>query len=345
MVSRIVGREFVLGEKEKAQFHRIMRRLEKVSGVQVLTYCLMDNHVHLLLRTEEVDGESIGDGELVNRVRGMYSKTLAEELEAQLKRGRRGKSASTHQFWRERYLSRLGNLSEFMRVLKSSFSKWYNKEHERCGTLWEDRYKVVLLEGSAAVLVKVAAYIDLNPVRAGMVEDPGDHRWSGYGEALGGGVEARRGLTRVTGADPRRGWRDAAPSYRMLLYFEGVKRGEPGTKVEVVRDRYGQEIRREQKQNRSRKAIGKEAAEKVIASGGKLSLKELLRRQARYLVDGAVIGTREFVDQVFAAQSAEKRGKRKTGARKMRGGDWGKDAEALYCLRDLRKNVIGGPGD
>ncbi len=40
----------------------------------------------------------------------------------------------------------------------------------------------------------IAAYIDLNPVRAGMVADPADYRWSGYGEAIGGGkkVTAKR---------------------------------------------------------------------------------------------------------------------------------------------------------
>ena len=357
VVSRIVGREFLLGEKEKSRFHKIMRRLEKVSGVQVLSYCLMDNHVHLLLRTERIDGEAVSDGELVNRVRAMYSKGLASELARQLERwkrkakdgtrcetqgdGRKGEvgESSMHAFWRERYLARLGNLSEFMRVLKSSFSKWYNKEHRRTGTLWEDRYKVVLVEGSARVLIKVAAYIDLNPVRAGMVEDPGDYRWCGYGEALGGCIEARRGLTRVVGADPKRGWRDAAPSYRALLYFEGVEKGTEGTRVEVVRNRSGQEIKR--------KGIGKEEAAKVLGTGGRLSLKELLRRRARYLVDGAVIGSRKFVDQIFEAQPAENRGKRKTGARKMRGGDWRQhqgevDEEAIYCLRDLRKDVIGG---
>ena len=60
-------------------------------------------------------------------------------------------------------------------------------------------------------------------------------------------------------------------------------------------------------------------------------------RQVRYFLDGGVVGSREFVDGVFASQPAEWKGKRKTGARKMRGGDWGE--EGLYALRDLRKGV------
>jgi hypothetical protein len=74
-------------------------------------------------------------------------------------------------------------------------------EHERSGTLWEQRYKSVIVESGIAART-MAAYIDLNPVRAGMVEDPADYRWSSYGEAIGGGNKgngrkAREGLVRA----------------------------------------------------------------------------------------------------------------------------------------------------
>lgn len=332
VVSRIVGREFLLGTFEKRVFSRIMRRSERASGVQVLTYCLMDNHVHLLLRTENIVKEEISDGELVSRVRTLYSKGIARELEWQLSHWRKKGNASQVNYWRERYLSRLGNLSEFMRVLKNVFSKWYNKEHGRAGTLWEDRYKIVLVEGSEAVLVKVAAYIDLNPVRAGMVEDPAEYRWSGYGEACGGGSEARRGIVRVTGASPRRGWRDAGRAYRNWLFVEGVEKedgvkGAPGTGMDGAR----------------RRGIPRERARKVLegkGGGEELSVRELLRLRARYWTDGVILGTREFVNRVFKAQPASVKGKRKTGARRMRGGNWGEGG--LFTLRDLRKDVFGG---
>jgi REP element-mobilizing transposase RayT len=334
VVSRIVDRQFVLGDRQKAFFHKLMRRLEKSAGVQVLTYCLMDNHVHLLLRTEDVDADAISDEELVSRVRGLYSKAAAKELAWQLDTWRRKQNENMIKFWREKYLARLGNLSEFMRVLKNSFSKWYNKEKERTGTLWEDRYKVVLVEGTAAVLMKVAAYIDLNPVRAGIAGDPGTYRWSGYGEAVAGGVAARRGIGRITETAVNRGWRDAGPDYRVILFMEGLE-DTPGAKVEVMRNLYGDEIKR-------RGAISTEKVEAVLKMKGQMSLPELLRHKVRYFTAGTVIGTREFVDKVFKAQPAKDRGKRKTGARKMRGGDWGDGG--LYSLRDLRKDVIGKPG-
>jgi hypothetical protein len=63
-----------------------------------------------------------------------------------------------------------------------------------------DRFKSVMVEGRGEPLHTMAAYIDLNPVRAGLVEDPKDYRWCGYGEAMGGSRRAQRGLARVTGS-------------------------------------------------------------------------------------------------------------------------------------------------
>ena len=81
---------------------------------------------------------------------------------------------------------RMHDLGEFMKALLQRFSRWFNQQHERTGTLWESRFKSVLVEEGAAARA-MAAYIDLNPVRAGMVADPAAYRWSSYGEALGGG--------------------------------------------------------------------------------------------------------------------------------------------------------------
>ncbi len=77
-----------------------------------------------------------------------------------------------------------------------------------------------------------------------------------------------------------------------------------------------------------------------MEAGGEMGLNELLRQSVRYFTDGVIIGSREFVDAVFAAQPSEMRGrKRKTGARRMRGGDWGL-SDGLFALRDLTKDVI-----
>ncbi len=93
------------------------------------------------------------------------------------------------------------SLSEYMKTLLHRFTCWFNREHHRTGTLWEQRFKSVIVESGVAVRT-IAAYIDLNPVRAGMVSDPADYRWSGYGEAVGGGTKgngkkSREGIVRA----------------------------------------------------------------------------------------------------------------------------------------------------
>ncbi|MGY8697004.1 MAG: transposase, partial [Verrucomicrobiia bacterium] len=80
----------------------------------------------------------------------------------------------------------MGDVSLFMKELKQRFSIWYNKSHRRQGTLWGERFKSVLVQDDPFALMTIAAYIDLNPVRAGIVSDPVEYRYCGYGEAMGG---------------------------------------------------------------------------------------------------------------------------------------------------------------
>ena len=86
----------------------------------------------------------------------------------------------------ERFTYRMHDLSEFMKGFMQRYTQWHNRAHQRSGHLWEDRFKSVIVEDGIAART-IAAYIDLNPVRAGMVADPAGYRWSSYGEAVGGG--------------------------------------------------------------------------------------------------------------------------------------------------------------
>ncbi len=84
-------------------------------------------------------------------------------------------------------------LSEFVKTLKQKYTQWHNRRRGRKGTLWEERFKSMMIQPARAragqwdnALLTMAAYIDLNAVRAGIVSDPKDCRHSGYGEACGG---------------------------------------------------------------------------------------------------------------------------------------------------------------
>jgi len=76
------------------------------------------------------------------------------------------------------------NLSRAMHTLNSSYASWYRVRHQLVGSLFQGRFKSVLVE-EERYLAEVSAYIHLNPVRAGLVNDPGEWRWSSMGHYLG----------------------------------------------------------------------------------------------------------------------------------------------------------------
>jgi putative transposase len=332
VVSRVVDRRWVFGDLEKEVFRKILRNQEAFTGVRVVTYCLMSNHFHLLLEVPDRNTLAPLDEEgLLAVLPRLYEGEMVEEVRQELERARSAGDDAWHREILNRYERRRGDLSQFVRELKLRTTLFMNKRLEREGTLWEGRFKSVLVEDREQALVTVAAYIDLNPVRAGMAKAPEDYRWSGYGEASSGGRGAelaREGLGRIMAealADPgfQHDWRSTTARYRVLLYEEGQE-----VAADLDRGRGG------------RLGFSEAEVEAVRESGGKIPLREVLRRRVRYFCDGAVLGSAEFVEEVFEREQRLRRRfgeKRKSGARRMRGADWGE----LRVLRDLQKDVFG----
>ena len=83
-------------------------------------------------------------------------------------------------------------LSRMMRYLGSRYVKYFNNVYRRTGTLWEGRYKSSLVDSERYLLI-CYRFIELNPVRAGMVDSPAEYSWSSYaGHALGKNDEVLR---------------------------------------------------------------------------------------------------------------------------------------------------------
>jgi putative transposase len=75
-------------------------------------------------------------------------------------------------------------LARFMQALGRRYVRWFNTRHRRTGTLWEGRYRSTVVE-SDRYLLACMRYIELNPVRAGLVDDPSAYRWSSHKHQLG----------------------------------------------------------------------------------------------------------------------------------------------------------------
>jgi len=333
-ISRVVDRRFVFGDEERETFRMFMRMYERFTGCRVLTYCVMSNHFHLLL--EVPPGPSVlSDEELLERLRCINSKAFVATVEQELMRARKEGDAEAAAEIHARFTYRMHNLGEFMKTLLQRFTRWFNRKHERTGTLWEERFKSVLVESGTASRT-IAAYIDLNPVRAGMVSDPSEYRWSGYGEAVGGGKKgngkkAREGLVRACmrhrgeGFDAER-WRDVSRIYRQAM---GLALGRKSSNSKI--------------QTSMKTGVSKNTAEMLASKDNEtvlpdLSMAKMLRCRVRYFTDGAVIGSKEFVNGVFADARNRFSERRTDGARRMRGS--GKAAAGmLWTVRDLRLGI------
>lgn len=167
-MTRAVNGERLFHDREKEILRKIIWQVADFSGVEVLTYCVLSNHFHVLIRV--MGDQVVSDAELMRRFRVLYPKPTryqvesAEVMESQLCAG--GVEADAI---RRKLLARMSDVSEFMKAVKQRFSVWYNRSHQRYGTLWAERFKSVLVEGKGNPLQTMAAYIDLNPVRAGLV--------------------------------------------------------------------------------------------------------------------------------------------------------------------------------
>ena len=313
-ISRVVDRNFVFQEHERDVFRKIMRQVEGFSGVRVLTWTILSNHFHVLLEVPPVPAVALSDDEILQRCRCLYSTEQMVEVEWEFAEAQRMGAAVLERL-RGRFLKRMWDLSEFMLTLKQRFTLWFNRKHQRVGTLWESRFRSVVVEGRWKSLLCVAAYIDLNAVRAGLVDDPKDYRWCGYCEAVVGDRLAREGLAAaLADLKPNADWRDVGPRYRKVLFGIGEARS-------------------------SRAGLSRAEVAKVWKAGGKLTFAQLLRCRLRYLSEGMAIGTAAFVEALFQSERGSFGASRKSGARKMKGGDW----EELRVARALAIEPVSLP--
>ena len=117
------------------KFIQGLKRYRDECGYELYAYCLMPNHIHLLIKEGSVP------------------------------------------------------ISRVFRKIGASFVYWYNKKHDRVGHLFQDRFKSEVVEDEAYLLA-VTRYIHMNPVKAGICDEPGDYTYSSYNDYTRG-----RGIT------------------------------------------------------------------------------------------------------------------------------------------------------
>lgn len=310
VMSRVVNGERLLDPVAREVLRKQLWQVAEFAGLEVLTYAILSNHFHFLIRVPAK--APVCDAELLRRYRVLYpqpTRHQAERFEAiSALLAINGPEADV---WRKRQLAMMNDISPFMKLVKQRFSIWFNKRHGRFGTLWAERFKSVLVEPTGCAIQAIAAYIDLNCVRAGLAHDPKDYRFCGYAEAVAGGERSQRGLQSVMGGCL---WSQCQPAYRQFLFGTGAAPREDAATLTVAQLR------------------------QAVLEGGKLGLHEVLRLRVRYFTDGAVLGSAAFVASHLAHYRL------RTGRRRTLDvnplppvAEW----EGITTLRALRGNALG----
>jgi REP element-mobilizing transposase RayT len=255
VMSRTALDGFPLDDIEKDFMVDLIRHYSTLYFVEILGFCLMGNHFHLLVRM--FPEYKFTDKDIKKRYADFYGE---EEAFAD---GR-------IPYWR----AKLSSLSEFMREIKVGFARFYNKRHNRRGYFWGDRFKSVIVE-NGETLINCLAYIDLNPLRAGLVELPEQYRWNSLGYHVQTGnrenfLSLNFGLKEFGVLDAE----ERLKLYRQYVYEAGAVDRSEKRSADVIDSSV---LKRERKNDFEIKRV------------------QRFRYRTRYFTDSGIIGTKEFV--------------------------------------------------
>jgi len=259
VMSRTALDGFPLGDVEKDFMLDLIRRYSSLYFVEILGFCLMGNHFHILVRM--FPEHKYTDEDIKKRYETFY-----------------GDDSMFASGWIPSLREKLSNLSEFVKEIKQSFSRYYNKKHHRRGTLWGERFKSLIVE-NGETLINCLAYIDLNPIRAGLVERPEDYRWNSLGyhvqtNNLDNFLSTDFGLKEFNVKSEK----ERIRRYRRYVYEAGaVNRPEQGRS----------------------KVIGDRILEKERKRDFELSRNDRFRYRTRYFTDSGIIGSKDFVSKNY----------------------------------------------
>ncbi|RQD65413.1 MAG: hypothetical protein D5R98_03535, partial [Desulfonatronovibrio sp. MSAO_Bac4] len=242
IISRTALPGFPLGDIEKNKLLDIIRYFSNIYFVDILGFVIMGNHWHLAVKVHP------------------HEHADRDEVKERFAR-RYGEDVHFGDQDMEKFSKKWTDLSEFVREIKQTFSRYYNKRHNRRGFFWGERFKSMIVQ-EGHTLVNMLAYIDLNPIRAGIVKKPEDYRWCSLGYHTQTGnrdnlLSIDFGMKEWNEFDPK----EIVRKYRQFVYETGAVDAGKG------------------------KVMDKKVVEKARKKGYKISRAERFRYRCRYFTD------------------------------------------------------------
>ena len=181
VVSRCVRRAFLCGhdahsgrcfDHRREWIVEWIMRLAAIFSLDVAAYAVMSNHYHIVLRVDVERAKNWSVEEVLQRWTQLFTGPVLVQryLSADRERMKPSEIARVEQF-AEEYRERFMNISWFMRILNQNIARQANSEDQVTGHFWEGRFKSQALLDETALL-SAMAYVDLNPIRAGIAQTP-----------------------------------------------------------------------------------------------------------------------------------------------------------------------------
>jgi REP element-mobilizing transposase RayT len=251
--------EYLLEEAEcRRELIGLLQRYAKLYQCEMVAFCVMGDHWHALMLFRA--RYEMNPDQLADIARSFYPGQTGQKF---LK-------TWTDRHW-QRFARRIFDVSEFMRNVQMAFARWYNRNHNRKGRFWAERFGSTLLEDEKSVL-DCMLYIELNPVRAGIVTLPEDYKGSSEYLRSIGKSDWLMDISRILHADSEQ---QARRNYRHLLIWRGT---EPT------------------KENHA--SIPREIARQEEARGYKI--RGVFLKKTAYLTESLAVGSAAFITDQLA---------------------------------------------
>ncbi len=177
IMSRTNNRAFLFtGGRLKTDMVNILKRTAAFSGVKLEAYCMMNNHFHVVCSVVKPE-EPVSEDEVVRRIATLKGKRLADDFADHLSELKHCGSTDMVEAALNTWRRRMHDISEFTKTFKELVNIRYKSEIKHCGSIWSGRFTSTLVEGGK-YLATCIRYVELNPVRAGIVRRSRDYEWS-----------------------------------------------------------------------------------------------------------------------------------------------------------------------
>ena len=203
LVSRIAHRVYFLKDEERSDFLEMVRRSAEFTGIQLLGWCVMGNHFHLLVYLPEP--KALDECEVLRRYGILKGVQAAEGMKSAFAEWRKDGEVGEQRVaeWLDRQRARMYDIGSFMKIAKQWFTVEYNRRNAHKGTLWESAYFDRVVKRRTKDMSECLAYIHLNPIRAAASDRFDGYAWSSYSAFRKGEPIATAGMRFVYGeAEP-----------------------------------------------------------------------------------------------------------------------------------------------